>query len=95
MDTLEILKEILPLLSSAGEGVYWVAILVVMKGYFVGLMTAGTLITLVWFVVRAVANSESEAEFIREIVDTIDMDIYPPYTRTEKRRVIEKIRDYK
>lgn len=54
---IEQLKLVIDMLSNAGEGVFWIAILWIAKGYFIGMLVAGTIITSLFLVLGVVKKT--------------------------------------
>ena len=52
METIEIIRELMPIMRDAGEGAYYLALLVVLKGYFTALVF-GCVIVSVGFLGRS------------------------------------------
>lgn len=101
METIEIIRELLPVVASAGEGAFILAMAVVLKPYAVTLIWATLLGTGTYFICRAcIAGSEASTEihhaleFRAKVVSKITGDWYAKgATRKEREAALKTLED--
>ena len=100
METIDIIRELMPMMSSAGEGAFIIALAVVLKGYAVNLIWALLLGSGVYWVVRAIMTSVTTSERIHhaivfrdKIVSLTGASVGTGASDTSRTRAVEIIKD--
>jgi hypothetical protein len=63
----EHIQQIIDLVGGAGEGAYWLAVLLIAKGYFIGVLVVGTIIFIARYIALSIVHACEEGENARWI----------------------------